>query len=358
VDSERNIYTEAYVGGPMALIEGDPKHHLNSQELIGLLKEEYIRRESMKQEVTHSTFTSSHPYIKLSLANRITPPNTCLKPSLNGLFCKHCKMTNHTIKECRNKGKPKCGQCNKFGYKQNDCWFNKNSKWRCEKQNDGENGNKKFWKEEANEGARIEEVQHIAFPAFDDDCIMFSPSDEGQYFNFDQNDVSNSASNDEQVLYYDWLADSATTSHICNKRKAFMVYTPIENLSIAGVGQLKMHAKGRGTVQLQSLYKGQVTILQLHDILYVPDNQHNLLSLGRWDWDGRYYTGQNSQLTLFTKEGRGVACGTKIASNLYKMPIKYIPKPQAPHCSFTASEPPKSWETWHKCFGHIGYGGL
>ncbi len=353
-----DTYTESYVGGPTALIAGDPKRRLNSQELIGLLKEEYIRRESRKREVTHSTFSSNHFYNKPSLANRIAPPNVHPKQVPSNKFCKNCKLTNHNTHECRYLGKPKCGQCDKFGHAQKDCWFNKNSKRRREKQTGRDNDNKKSRREEANEGAKIEEVQHIAFPAFDDDPVMFSPSDEGQYFNFDQDNVYNSASNDERVLYYDWLADSATTSHICNKREAFIAYTPIENLPIAGVGQLKTHAKGRGTVQLQSLYKGRKIILELTDVLYVPDNRHNLLSLGRWDRDGRYYTGHQGQLTLFTKEGRGMMRGTKIANNLYKMQLKYMPKPQTPQFSFTASEPPKSWETWHKRFGHIGYKGL
>ena len=260
------------MGGLTGLITGDPKCRLNSQELIGPLKEEYIQCESRKHEVTHSTYTSNHFYNKPSLANRIAPLNVHPKQAPSNKICKNCKLTNHNTHKCRYLGKPKCGQCDKFGHAQKDCWFNKNSKRRHKKQTRKENGDKRSQKEEANEGAKIEEVQHIAFPTFDDDPVMFSPSDEGQYFNFDQDNVYNSASNDEQVLYYDWLADSATTLHICNKCKAFIAYTPIENLSIAGVEQLKTHAKGCGTVQLQSLYKGQVTILQLHDVLYVPDN--------------------------------------------------------------------------------------
>jgi len=109
---------------------------------------------------------------------------------------------------------------------------------------------------------------------------MFSPEDEGQHFGFN---VHNSADNDERLLYYDWLVDSATTSHICNQHEAFNPYTPIEDISIGGVGGLKAHAKGRGIVHIQSLYEGRTYTLKLEDVLYVPDNQHNLISLGRWD---------------------------------------------------------------------------
>jgi len=355
-----DAFTKAYVGGQAAIIDTDPKQHLGSQQLIGILKEEYIRRKNRKGEVTHSTFTSNHSFHpKPSLANCISPPSTHPKHSPNGLFCKYCKMTNHTIDECRNQGKPKCGQCGKPGHLQKDCWFNKNSKHVRDKDNrERENGNKKSRKEEANEGARIEETHHIAFPAFDDDTPVFSPSDEGQYFNFDQHDVYNSAVNDERVLYYDWLADSATTSHICNNREAFITYSPIKNMPITGVGNLKAHTKGWGTVQLRSHYKGHSYILQLEDVLYVPDNRNNLLSLGRWDRDRRSYIGHNGHITLLTKNKEGVAQGTKVANNLYKMQLEYVPKEQKAQYALTSTETPKSWETWHRRFGHISYKGL
>jgi len=73
-------------------------------------------------------------------------------------------------------------------------------------------------------------MHHIAFPMFNDDTPVFLPSNKGQYFNFDQHDVYNSAANDEHVLYYNWLADLATTSHICNNHKAFITYSPIKNV--------------------------------------------------------------------------------------------------------------------------------
>jgi hypothetical protein len=84
--------------------------------------------------------------------------------------------------------------------------------------------------------------------------------------------------------------------------------------------------KGCGTVQLQSLYKGCIIILELTNVLYVLENQHNLLLLSWWDQDRHCYTGYQGQLTLFTKEGRGVVCGIKIMNNLYKMQLKYMPK--------------------------------
>jgi hypothetical protein len=46
--------------------------------------------------------------------------------------------------------------------------------------------------------------------------ITFDSSKQGQHFNFEDHDVTNYNGIDECTLYYDWLADSATTSHIIN----------------------------------------------------------------------------------------------------------------------------------------------
>jgi hypothetical protein len=38
--------------------------------------------------------------------------------------------------------------------------------------------------------------------------------------------------NDESLGWYDWLADSVTTSHICNDRKSFTTYQPKNTLQL------------------------------------------------------------------------------------------------------------------------------
>ena len=40
------------------------------------------------------------------------------------------------------------------------------------------------------------------------------------------------------------------------------------------------------------------------------------------------------------------------------MRLQHIPKLQKAQYSFTTTETPKSWEVWHRCFGHISYRGL
>jgi hypothetical protein len=44
--------------------------------------------------------------------------------------------------------------------------------------------------------------------------------------------------NDESVSMYDWIADSATTSHITNMQDAFIKYTPAADIPVTGVGNV------------------------------------------------------------------------------------------------------------------------
>lgn len=151
-------------------------------------------------------------------------------------------------------------------------------------------------------------------------------------------------------IYYDWLGDTATTSHVSNRREAFKMFHPLTDTTVSGVGNVKTEAKERGTVELISKYDGHDYVLTLGNVLYIPTNRNNLISLGRWDKAGGRYTGGGGALTLITKDGTPVAWGTQIENNLYKMKVavclpnasftkkgKYIPQ------CFTANEPAQSW---------------
>ena len=103
--------------------------------------------------------------------------------------------------------------------------------------------------------------------------------------------------NDERVIYYDWLADSTTTSHICNAHDAFITYVPIEPIPVMGVGNIRAHAKGRGSIRIKSHCDDHEYTLILENVLHVPENSNNLISLGRSDRNGRRYEGHNGILT-------------------------------------------------------------
>jgi hypothetical protein len=244
-----------------------------------------------------------------------------------------------------------------------ECWEkNKGKRKRDEKSKGRDKGKKKQKKdEEMNEGAETVEVMFN----IEEQLKFDNPSDEGQHFNIDTYSACNMNGINERVAYYNWLADSATTSHITNRRDAFTTYQLILDTSVVGVGNAKVIAEGRGTIELESNYNGHKYIICLKEVLYIPSNHNNLISLGRWDNVGGRYTGGGGVLILITKDGKRVVKGTKVENNLYKMNLK-VHYPQANPLkkvavtpqTYMATEPGQSWETWHKRFRHTSYSRL
>ena len=178
-------------------------------------------------------------------------------------------------------------------------------------------------------------------------------------YNFDTYNSLNPNGMDERLIYYNWLANSATISHVSNAHEMFTNFQLLQKAAVTGVGNTSVQAEGEGTIELESEINGQKFIIKLNDVLYIPSNKQNLLSLGRWDKAGGRYIGGQNQLILISKDGENVAKGNKISNNLYKINLKprncgLITHPQG----YVAVEPAQSWETWHQQFGHVGYTGL
>src|ERR1700741_3006743 len=298
---------------------------------------------------------------------------------ITSLFCKHCKRKNHTIEDCRLIGKPKCDGCGKLGHTKRECWNNERTSYKKrkrDKDSDDKNSNPRQMKKSRRykppntTNTREESNQHIAFASIEapqdapleidpDDFVSIGDQDDYQdmaeYFNYDTTNVLNTDHNDESVSLY-WLADSATTSHICNDRRLFIDFQPIDLLPITGVGNQTTTAKGRGTIIVTSEHEGKITNLQLTDVLYVPSNKTNLISLGRWEKNGRYYIAKNGLLLLRTRTNVAIASGIKVSNNLSRR--EFIPSSKNPDLSMNALPKTPSWETWHRRFGHVSYSGL
>jgi hypothetical protein len=95
----------------------------------------------------------------------------------------------------------------------------------------------------------------------------------------------NSEQSEEHLIWYDWLANSGTTSHITNTRGVLSRYMPISR-QISGIGSESIEAVGQGTVELIN-YIGKTKIsFKLKDVLYVPKATHNLVSISCLDREG------------------------------------------------------------------------
>ena len=100
--------------------------------------------------------------------------------------------------------------------------------------------------------------------------------------------IEESSWNDEKMsCAYDWLGDTATTSHISNQRDIFIDFT-LDKTNVYGLGHSTIKAKGRGTVEIESIIDGKAHRFKLNDVLYIPENPSNLFALGTWDRNGNY----------------------------------------------------------------------
>jgi hypothetical protein len=131
--------------------------------------------------------------------------------------------------------------------------------------------------------------------------------------------VNYSDDNDDAISFYNWLADSCTTLHICNSQDSFEIYEELFNTTVCGVGNITTKVLGHRTVKLHSHVNNKSYTLILQDMLHVPSSQYSLLSLGKWDKSCGNFLVDCRCLSLAKCDGKVVAQGQRLQSNLYKM---------------------------------------
>ena len=94
---------------------------------------------------------------------------------------------------------------------------------------------------------------------------------------------------------------------------------------MTGVGGKEAAVIGHGTVILISNCNGVNWTLKLENVLHVPGQRNNLISLGRWDKAGSTYQGGENKIILITKDGKRVAEGTRLNNFLYGMNVRVKP---------------------------------
>ena len=73
---------------------------------------------------------------------------------------------------------------------------------------------------------------------------------------------------------------------------------------MTGVGGKKATVIGHVTVTLISNCNGVNWTLRLENILHIPGQKNNSISLGRWDKAGSTYQGGENKIILITKDDK------------------------------------------------------
>ena len=275
--------------------------------------------------------------------------------------CDHCGRNGHTLAECRFIGKSKCQTCQRFHEGQTCAQFNSQYTPQNSQNNNKRSNTSNTWtqrkkaKKEANDAEEDAEDAESSNLVVEGQFIALNA--ENSYDILDR-EIDSYDSNAYLDQPYDWLADTGSTAHITHRREIFATYQEIPKIAIKGVGAIKAHAIGRGTVYLQSECDRQLHTFELNNVLHVPSNRNNIFSLGRWEQEGRSIFVRNSILYLRDETGKDMARGTKVANKLYQMSFRLAPDSSPEMICFSVDISDLSWEEWHRRMVHIGYSGL
>ena len=146
-----------------------------------------------------------------------------------------------------------------------------------------------------------------------------------------------------------WYADSAATSHMTGQRDLFETIRPMHVLiRVANGGS--MTAEGEGTVKLYLQGEGRETsTVSLSHVLFVPECEENLLSLGKLGDAGVDVLISKGEKMSLVKEGKVIGTATR---SINQTGGSYILDTIAER-AFVSSEQEEK-ELWHRRLGHPG----
>lgn len=151
-----------------------------------------------------------------------------------------------------------------------------------------------------------------------------------------------------------WLLDSGASSHMTNNRTNFSAYMDVKPISIETAKKgLTLSAVGLGTVTASFVFKNETHTYPIHNVLYVPELSHNLLSLAKLDERGVKLFTDDGRAELLRKGptglmvfGEGVKC-----ENQWVMSLTIVK--EAAHLVNTHADTHQPIDVYHQRFNHL-----
>ena len=219
------------------------------------------------------------------------------------LACSHCGKTNHSEENCWHKNKGdyekddiQCYRCKKYGHIARDC--------------------------EEKEQANFHEEKSSSESLF----------------------VAYLAANVD-ISSETWYLDSGCSNHMTGNRDYFVEIDDTMNSVVTLGDDKEVQVRGLGTITV-TCKTGRKLI---HDVMYVPDIAHNLMSLGQLMRTGYRLEFDNGECLIYNKRTMNLEFVVKMSKN--KMfPIVFV---QSDLKALKASN--NDSVLWHRRFAHMGY---
>lgn len=151
-----------------------------------------------------------------------------------------------------------------------------------------------------------------------------------------------------------FLFDSGASNHFCFERNLFVNFTETRKIVKQGKGELK--ATGVGEIPIYLKGENGFAKVTLSNVLFVPDLNKNLISLGVIEGKGFSYCGMNGYLSIFNQNNKLIL---KVRNQKCLYPVIAI-QPNKFECNtnFVNSVDVKSLDLWHRRCAHINAGNV
>lgn len=157
--------------------------------------------------------------------------------------------------------------------------------------------------------------------------------------------------NIETGLHDSWILDSGASSSMCNDRLQFsslMMFDSPQPITTAKAGH-SIQATGKGSIRVSFKLDNNLSVVTFNDVLYVPDLDSNLLSVGKL-MDSNVTVSFTKDRCTFARMGTPFGIATRVGS-LYQ--VQMMPHHDTALIVSAAKDVTQNLPLWHRRLAHI-----